>query len=106
MIRLSLTLAAIRGFSPLPAQTIQQLREATEAVDAFLDVVCVQRDRTTPMATRKAGGRLVGEMGLVGNHKRRYRLCTERGLPVRTRQRRKLPRRDRVAPQVPERSGQ
>lgn len=40
--------------------------------------------------------------GLVVNHKRTYRLYTEHGLQVRTKKRRKLPRRDRVAPQVPE----
>ncbi len=41
--------------------------------------------------------------GLVANRKRTYRLYTEQGLQVRTKKRRKLPRRDRVAPQVPER---
>ncbi len=41
--------------------------------------------------------------GLVVNHKRTYRLYTEQGLQDRTKIRRKLPRRDRVAPQVPER---
>lgn len=39
----------------------------------------------------------------IVNHKRTYRLYTEHGLQVRTKKRRKLPRRDRVAPQVPER---
>ena len=41
--------------------------------------------------------------GLVENHKRTYRLYTELGLQVRTKRRRKLPRRDRVAPEVPDR---
>ena len=41
--------------------------------------------------------------GLVVNHKRTYRLHTEHGLQVRTKKRGKLPRRGRVAPQVPER---
>jgi putative transposase len=41
--------------------------------------------------------------GLVVNRKRTYRLYTDLGLQVRTRKRRKLPHRDRVAPQVPER---
>jgi len=41
--------------------------------------------------------------GLVANRKRTYRLYTEEGLQVRTKKRRKLPRRDRIAPQVPER---
>lgn len=37
------------------------------------------------------------------NRKRTCRLYTEEGLQVRTEKRRKLPRRDRIAPQVPER---
>ena len=41
--------------------------------------------------------------GLVANRKRTYRLYTEEGLQVRTKKRRKLPRRDRISPQVPER---
>ncbi len=41
--------------------------------------------------------------GLVANRKRTYRLYTEEGLQVRTKKRRKLPRRDRVTPRVPER---
>ena len=40
---------------------------------------------------------------LVVNQKRTYRLYTELGLQVRTKKWRKLPRRDRVAPQAPER---
>ena len=40
--------------------------------------------------------------GLVVNHKHTYRLFTEQGLQVRTKKRRKLPRRDRIAPQAPE----
>ncbi len=41
--------------------------------------------------------------GLVANRKRTCRLYTEQGVRVRTKKRRKLPRRDRIAPQVPER---
>ena len=41
--------------------------------------------------------------GLVVNRKRTWRLYTAEGLQVRTKKRRKLPRRDRIAPQVPER---
>ena len=41
--------------------------------------------------------------GLVANRKRTYRLYTGQGLQVRTKRRRKLPRRDRIAPQVPAR---
>jgi putative transposase len=41
--------------------------------------------------------------GLVVNHKRTYRLYIAQGLQVRTKKRRKLPRRDRVAIQAPER---
>lgn len=40
--------------------------------------------------------------GLVANPKRTYRLYTAEGLQVRTKKRRKLPRRDRVAPRVPD----
>ena len=39
--------------------------------------------------------------GLVVNHKRTYRLNVEQGLQVRTRKRRKLPRRGRVPAQAP-----
>ncbi|MEO0655757.1 MAG: IS3 family transposase [Pseudomonadota bacterium] len=41
--------------------------------------------------------------GLVTNRKRTWRLYCAEGLQVRTKKRRKLPRRDRIAPQVPER---
>jgi putative transposase len=41
--------------------------------------------------------------GLVVNQKRTYRLYIEQGLQVRTKKRRKLPRRDRVAVQAPDR---
>lgn len=41
--------------------------------------------------------------GLVVNRKRTYRLYRQLGLQVRTKKRRKLPRRDRVPIQVPER---
>lgn len=41
--------------------------------------------------------------GLVANRERTYRLYTVMGLQVRTKKRRELPRRDRVAPRVPER---
>lgn len=41
--------------------------------------------------------------GLVMNHKRTERLYRVEGLQVRTKKRHKLPRRDRVAAQVPER---
>ena len=41
--------------------------------------------------------------GLLVNRRRTWRLCSAEGLQARTKKRRKLPRRDRVAPQVPER---
>ena len=41
--------------------------------------------------------------GLVINRKRTWRLYNAEGLQVRTKRRRKLPRRDRIAPQVLER---
>ena len=46
---------------------------------------------------------LLRREGLVMNHKRTWRLYVEQGLQVRTKKRRKLPRRDRIAPQVPDR---
>ena len=46
---------------------------------------------------------LLRREGLAVHHKRTYRLYSEQGLQVRTRKRRKLPRRDRIAPQVPDR---
>lgn len=42
--------------------------------------------------------------GLAVNHKRTYRFYSEHGLQVRTKKRRKLPRRDRFAPTVPEKA--
>jgi putative transposase len=44
--------------------------------------------------------------GLVENQKHTYRLYTEQGLKGRTKKRRKLPRRDRIAPQVLEKPQQ
>ena len=41
--------------------------------------------------------------GLVQNPKRTYRLYRQEGLQVRTKKRRKLPRRDRIAAQIPTR---
>jgi putative transposase len=41
--------------------------------------------------------------GLVVNRKRTYRLYIEQGLQVRTKKRRKLPQRDRVTVQAPDR---
>jgi len=46
---------------------------------------------------------MLRRQGLVLNPKRSYRLYIAEGLQVRTKTRRKLPRRDRIAPQVPER---
>lgn len=46
---------------------------------------------------------LLKREGLVVNPKRTWRLYQAEGLQVRTKKRRKLPRRDRIAPQVPER---
>ena len=45
---------------------------------------------------------LLRREGLALNRKRTYRLYRLEGLQVRTKKRRKLPRRDRVAPQAPE----
>src|SRR5690242_5304036 len=49
---------------------------------------------------------MLRRVGLVVNHKRTERLYRAEGLQVRTKKRRKLPRRDRVAALVPERAMQ
>lgn len=45
---------------------------------------------------------LMRREGLVANHKRTYRLYCQEGLQVRTKKRRKLPRRDRVPIMAPD----
>ena len=71
------------------------------------DEAAIKRMKELASENRRCGylrlHALLKREGLVVNHKRTYRLYTEQGLQVRTKRRRKLPRRDRVAPQVPER---
>jgi putative transposase len=71
------------------------------------DAEVVARLRTLASENRRYGCPRLHAMlrreGLVVNHKRTWRLYRAEGLQVRTKKRRKLPRRDRIAPQVPER---
>ncbi len=84
------------------ARSVQQYRPVPKD-----DAAVVERMKTLASENRRYGylrlHALLRREGLVTNHKRTYRLYTEQGLQVRTKTRRKLPRRDRVAPQVPER---
>jgi len=71
------------------------------------DALVLKRLRVLASENRRYGylrlHALLKREGLVVNHKRTYRLYTREGLQVRTRKRRKLPRRDRIAPCLPER---
>ncbi len=84
------------------ARSVQQYRPVPKD-----DAAVVKRMKALASENRRYGYLRLHAMlrreGLVVNHKRTYRLYTDEGLQVRTRKRRKLPRRDRVAPQVPER---
>jgi len=84
------------------ARSVQQYRPVPKD-----DAAVVKRMKALASESRRYGYLRLHAMlrreGLVVNHKRTYRLYTDQGLQVRTRKRRKLPRRDRVAPQVPER---
>ena len=84
------------------ARSVQQYRPVDRNDDAVLE-----RMRTLASENRRYGYLRLHAMlrreGLVINRKRPWRLYAAEGLQVRTKKRRKLPRRDRVAPQVPER---
>lgn len=84
------------------ARSVQQYRPLPKD-----DEAAIKRMKELASENRRYGYLRLHAMlrreGLVVNHKRTYRLYTEQGLQVRTKKRRKLPRRDRVAPQVPER---
>jgi putative transposase len=84
------------------ARSVQQYRPVPRN-----DAELVARLRSLAAAHRRYGCPRLHAMlrreGLVVNHKRTERLYRALGLQVRTKKRRKLPRRDRLAPQVPER---
>jgi putative transposase len=84
------------------SRSVQQYRPAPKN-----DVTVVGRLKELASENRRYGYLRLHAMlrreGLVANRKRTYRLYTEQGLQVRTKKRRKLPRRDRIAPQVPAR---
>ena len=71
------------------------------------DAAVLERLRVLAFANRRYGylrlHALLRREGLAANRKRTWRLYSAEGLQVRTKKRRKLPRRDRVALQVPER---
>lgn len=84
------------------ARSVQQYRPLPKD-----DEAAIRRMKELASENRRYGYLRLHAMlrreGLIVNHKRTYRLYTEHGLQVRTKKRRKLPRRDRVAPQVPDR---
>ena len=84
------------------SRSVQQYRRAPRD-----DAAVVGRMKELASENRRYGYLRLHAMlrreGLVANRKRTYRLYTEQGLQVRTKKRRKLPRRDRIAPQVPAR---
>jgi putative transposase len=84
------------------ARSVQQYRPTLRN-----DAAIVERMKTLASENRRYGylrlHALLRREGLVTNRKRTWRLYREEGLQVRTRKRRKLPRRDRIAPQLPER---
>jgi len=84
------------------ARSVQQYRPVDRD-----DAAVLERLRVLASENRRYGYPRLHAMlrreGLVMNHKRTWRLYNAEGLQVRTKKRRKLPRRDRVAPQVPER---
>lgn len=84
------------------ARSVQQYR----SVDRD-DTAVLERMRLLASENRRYGYLRLHNMlrreGLVINRKRTWRLYNAEGLQVRTKRRRKLPRRDRIAPQAPER---
>ena len=84
------------------SRSVQQYRALPKNDDGLVD-----RMKQLAAENRRYGylrlHALLRREGLVVNPKRTYRLYLEQGLQVRTKKRRKLPRRDRVAPQVPDR---
>ena len=84
------------------ARSVQQYRPVPKD-----DAAAIKRMKELASKNRRYGYLRLHAMprreGLVVNHKRIHWLYTEQGLQVRTKRRRKLPRRDRIAHQVPER---
>jgi putative transposase len=84
------------------ARSVQQYRPIERN-----DGTVVERLKALAAENRRYGylrlHALLRREGLVTNRKRTWRLYRAEGLQVRTNKRRKLPRRDRIAPQVPER---
>ena len=97
------------GLSERRACRIVGLSRSVQQYQPLLkdDAAAIKRMKELASENRRYGYLRLHAMlrreGLVVNHKRTYRLYIEQGLQVRTKKRRKLPRRDRIAPQVPER---
>ena len=97
-----------RGFSERHACRLVGLARSVQQYQPTPkdDAAAIKRMKELASENRRYGYLRLHAMlrreGLVVNHKRTYRLYTEQGLQVRTKRRRKLPRRDRVATQVPE----
>lgn len=84
------------------ARSVRQYRPVPKDDDAV-----IERMKALASEHRRYGYLRLHAMlrreGLVTNRKRTWRLYVEQGLQVRTKKRRKLPRRDRVPARVPER---
>ena len=84
------------------ARSVQQYQPTTRDDGAVVDRLKVLASENRRYGYLRLHALLRRE-GLVTNRKRTWRLYTQEGLQVRTKKRRKLPRRDRVVIQVPER---
>lgn len=82
------------------SRSVLQYRPAARS-----DAAVLERLRVLAAENRRYGylrlHALLRREGLVANHKRTWRLYRAEGLQVRTKKRRKLPRRDRIAPRAP-----
>ncbi|TDX30074.1 IS3 family transposase [Rhodovulum visakhapatnamense] len=98
-----------KGFSARRACRIAGLARSVQKYwpKPKTDVALVARMKAPADENRRYGYLRLPAMlrreGLIPNTKRTDRLSTAEGLQVRKKKRRKLPRRDRVAPQVPKR---
>jgi putative transposase len=83
-------------------RSVQQYRPRPRDDEAVIDRMKILASENRRYGYLRLHAMLRRE-GLVTNRKRTWRLYVEQGLQVRTKKRRKLPRRDRVPVQVPER---
>jgi putative transposase len=83
-------------------RSVQQYRPKPRDDEAVIDRMKILASENRRYGYLRLHAMLRRE-GLVANRKRTWRLYVEQGLQVRAKKRRKLPRRDRVPAQVPER---